>query len=282
MAQQTTTKTAPMPNFIERFDKHQRYQHILLIVSIFFLCLTGFPIKYADAAWARAIVAMFQGFDHMFTVHLVSAVCMILSGIYHIVWIVLHFKNHGPKWAMLPSFKDFKDAWHHGLYLIGVRKARPQYDRYTYLEKFEYFAVIYGILLMGLSGFVLWFPDVAAWIMPRWVIDMFRIAHSNEALVCLFALIIGHFFWVHFNPDAFPTSSVWYNGKISKQHLQEEHPLEYARLAELYGETGDNGDNLHAEQVKPPKGRLFMLVELLIYVAFVIVLLATFIPALLA
>ncbi|HWJ03662.1 MAG TPA: cytochrome b/b6 domain-containing protein, partial [Verrucomicrobiae bacterium] len=186
-------KSKGMPAFIERFDKHQRYQHVMLFVSMFFLFLTGFPIKYSDMAWAKAVVAMFFGFENMFTVHLVAAVIMVLSGIYHIAWMIIHFKKSGPSWAMVPGLKDVKDAFHHGLYLIGLRKERPKSDRYTYLEKFEYLAVIYGILLMGLTGFVLWFPDVSAKLLPRWIIHMFRIAHSNEALVALFAVAIGHF-----------------------------------------------------------------------------------------
>jgi cytochrome b subunit of formate dehydrogenase len=263
---------------VERFTKSQRLQHIILFISIFVLCLTGFPIKYAQTDFARFMVSLFGGFDRMLNVHVTSGVVMVLSGVYHVVWLIKLFRKEGPKWSMLPSFKDFRDAFHHVQYLLGTRKERPIYGRYTYLEKFEYFAVIYGILLMGVSGFILWFPDISAMIMPRWVIELFRVAHSNEALVCLFAVAIGHFFWVHFNPDVFPSSSVWYNGKISKHHLKEEHPLEYEQLAATYEDYEKDAHHVGKYANSLP----LILIELCVYVAVFVFLLSVFVPKLLS
>ncbi len=265
------------PEKIVRFTKSQRRQHIILFVSIFFLVLTGFPIKYAHMDWPKYVVALFGGFDNMLNVHLTAAVVMILSGVYHIVWLIKIFRKDGPKWSMVPTWKDFRDAFHHVQYLLGVRKERPLYGRYTYLEKFEYFAVIYGILLMGMSGFLLWFPNISAAIMPRWVIELFRVAHSNEAVVCLLAVVIGHFFWVHLNPDVFPSSSVWYNGKISKHHLKEEHPVEYELLATAY-------EDIHDEEhpSKYANSLPLILLELCIYISLFVFLLSVFVPKLLA
>jgi formate dehydrogenase subunit gamma len=266
-----------MPAQIERFSKQQRLQHLILFVSIFFLVLTGFPIKYAYMDWSKYIVALFGGFDQMLYVHLTAAVLMILSGVYHIIWLIKLFRKDGPKWSMVPTWKDARDAFHHVQYLLGARKERPQYGRYTYLEKFEYFAVIYGILLMGISGFILWFPNLSAAIMPRWVIELFRVAHSNEAVVCLLAVAIGHFFWVHFNPDVFPSSSVWYNGKISKQHLKEEHPAEYDQLLTTYEDTDTEEHHSKYANSLP-----LIIIELCIYVALFVFLLSVFVPKLLA
>lgn len=266
-----------LPDKIERFNKSQRLQHLILFISIFFLCLTGFPIKYAQMSGAKYIVSLFGGFDSMLYVHLTAAVVMLLSGVYHIIWLIKLFRKDGPKWSMLPTWKDFRDAFHHVQYLLGIRKERPLYGRYTYLEKFEYFAVIYGILLMGMSGFILWFPNISAAIMPRWVIELFRVAHSNEAVVCLLAVAIGHFFWVHFNPDVFPSSSVWYNGKISKHHLKEEHPLEYEQLASA-SEAIEESEHLSKYANSLP----LILLELCVYIALFVFLLSVFVPKLLA
>ncbi len=268
-------KSKGFPNWVQRFDTHQRYQHFLLFSSMFVLFLTGFPIKYASMDWARFIVTgIFQGFDHLFITHLAAAVLMLTSGLYHIIYLLIH----RPKATMAPRLQDVKDAYHHALFLLGLRKQRPRYGRYTYLEKFEYLAVGYGIVVMGLSGFVLWFPDLAAVVLPRWVIHMFRIAHSNEAIVALLAVAIGHFFWVHFNPDSFPTSPVWYNGKISMHHLKEEHALEYVELVEIYGEDGAE----HGELPMMAKNRAFMAVELVIYITVVGWIFSRFISKLLA
>lgn len=267
------------PESIERFNKSQRIQHLILLVSILMLMFTGFPIKYAQSEGAKFVVSLFGNFDNMLRVHLTAAVLMLFSGFYHVVWLVKIFRQSGPKWSMVPTFKDVRDAYHHALYLLGVRKERPQYGRYSYLEKFEYLCVIYGILLMGGSGLILWFPNISATIMPRWIIEMFRIAHSNEALVCLLAVAIGHFFWVHFNPDVFPSSLVWINGKISKHHLKEEHPLEYEQLTVTYEEI----ENRHEEAPSRYAQSLsLILIELCIYVSLFVFLLSIFIPKLFA
>lgn len=280
MASYFNEKPQGVPRFVERFNVHQRYQHLMLFVSMFFLFLTGFPIKYGSMGWAKWVVNLFGGFSHMFTVHLVAAVIMLLSGLYHIIWLIGNFSVSGPKWTMVPGKKFVTDAIHHALYLIGIKKEPPRYDRFTYLEQFEYLAVGYGIIVMGLSGAVLWFPDFAAALLPRYIIHMFRIAHSNEALVAFFAVAIGHFFWVHINPDVFPTSKVWINGKISKEHLMHEHPLEYERIAAQYG---DDPHAAHpASSRKLTRNRLFMGVELIIYIALILFLYAKFIPKLLS
>lgn len=270
-------KAKGIPNWIERFDAHQRYQHFLLFISMFALFLTGFPIKYASMDWAKFVVnGIFRGFDNLFVTHLIAAVLMLTSGLYHIIYLIIK----RPKGTMIPGLEFVKEAYQHAMFLLGIRKERPKYDKYSYLEKFEYLAVGYGIVVMGLTGFVLWFPDVSAALLPRWVIHMFRIAHSNEAIVALLAVAIGHFFWVHFNPDSFPTSPVWYSGKISKHHLKEEHALEYERLVAEYGEEEDEHEEEH--QPKLAKNRAFMAVELVIYIALVAWLFSRFIPKLLS
>jgi len=272
-------KKQVFPDTLERFNKSQRIQHLILLVSILMLTLTGFPIKYSQSEGARFVVSLFGNFDNMFRVHLTAAVMMIFSAILHVIWLVKMFKNSGPKWSMVPTFKDVRDGYQHGLYLLGIRKERPQYGRYTYLEKFEYLAVIYGILLMGFSGFILWFPTISAIFMPRWVIEMFRIAHSNEAVVCFLAVVLGHFFWVHFNPDVFPSSLVWINGKIPKHHLREEHPLEYEQLTEIYEDV----EHRHEEAPSPFANSLtLMLIELCIYISLFVFLLSVFVPKLFA
>lgn len=262
------SKKPSIPEFIQRWDSHQRYQHILLFSSMIFLFITGFPIKWGHSDWAQYIVNLFGNFNNLFTVHLIAAVIMVFSGLYHIVWLVLHFNLSGPKWSMVPNLKDAKDAYHHALYLLGIRKDPPQYDRYTYLEKFEYLAGGYGIILMGITGYFLWFPEVAAAIMPRWVIHLLRVAHSNEAVVCLLAVCISHFYWVHFNPDVFPTSKVWINGRISRHHEMEEHPLEYERLTSEYVETETTVTEEH-HQSKYTKSRFLIIFELTIYIAII-------------
>ncbi len=268
------------PEFIERFNAHQRWQHFILFVSMTLLIVTGFPIKWADMGWAQWVIALFGGFENLFNTHLVNGVIMLVSAAYHIIWMIINFTLSGPKWSMVPNLQDAKNVYLHALYLLRIRKEPPLYDRYTYLEKFEYLAGGYGIILMGITGYFLWFPDVAAAIMPRWVIHLMRIAHSNEAIVASMAVFVGHFFWVHFHPDVFPSSPVWYNGKISQHHHMEEHIVEYERLAKEYGVDPHAHVEHHA--TKFSNNRLYIAFLFIIYAAVCAWLFAILIPIFLA
>lgn len=271
---------AGFPEYLERFNSHQRWQHFLLFISMALLFITGFPIKWSGQGWAQVIIDFFGGFENLFRAHLINGVLMVVAILYHLIWLVINFSLNGPKWSMVPNLEDAKNVYYHALYLLRLRKEPPPYDRYTYLEKFEYLAGGYGAILMGLTGFFLWFPDVAALLMPRWVLHLLRIAHSNEAIVASMAVIIGHFFWVHFHPDVFPTSKVWYNGKISRHHQMEEHILEYQRLAEQYGAEPAAPAEHHASRFS--NSRLFIGIEFIIYTAVCLWLYAKLIPMLIS
>ncbi|MHB1126672.1 MAG: formate dehydrogenase subunit gamma [Bacillota bacterium] len=228
-----------VPKTMQRFGMQQRFQHGLLAISILMLILTGFPIKYSHMAWATKIVQLFGTFENMFLLHKIFAVVMALTGIYHLVWLLGKLAKSGASWSMIPSRKDLKDAIHHFRYLLGLTPEPPPFDRYTYFEKIEYLAVFYGIVVMGLSGVMVWFPQLfISW--PRWALDVARVVHTNEAFVCMLAVAYGHFFAVHFNPRVFPTSRVWLDGNISRDHMKEEHPLEYQRWMKEQGIERDN------------------------------------------
>ncbi|MGI6553685.1 MAG: formate dehydrogenase subunit gamma [Bacillota bacterium] len=257
-----------------RFSLHQRIQHGLLAISVFMLILTGFPIKYAHTPWAPYVIRLFGGFGNMFLTHLVFAVLMAFSAIYHLVWLIYTFIKKGPSVEMIPTFKDFQDAFHHILYLLGIRQETPRYGRYSYLEKFEYYAVIWGAVVMGLSGIILWFPGLF-YFLPRWAFGIARVAHSNEAFVCMLAILMGHFFAVHFHPKVFPSSPVWWNGTMSLEQLKEEHPLEYEKLIRGHPHLQTNSPR----ELSPwARSRPFICFQMALYLLVSAVLLYTFIP----
>lgn len=262
-------KTA-VPEKFQRFDAHQRFQHLLLALSVLMLIITGFPIKYGHTGWAPYIIGLFGGFKNMFYVHLVFAVLMLISALYHIIWLCGTFIKRGPVWSMMPSPKDFRDAFDHAKFLLGLTKKAPQFGRYTYLEKFEYFAVVWGVIVMGLSGLILWFPRLFPFL-PRWAFDVARVVHTNEAFVAMLAIFIGHFFAAHFNPKVFPTSRVWIDGTISKHHLKEEHPLEYKQLV---GGSEEEHAEEHLEGFAASQPLIVL--ELLVYGVIFILLMGTF------
>ncbi|MGE5576336.1 MAG: formate dehydrogenase subunit gamma [Syntrophothermus sp.] len=264
--QKAEGKTNSVPMFVERFNKHQRYQHLLLMISVTMLMITGFAIKFGHSAYATFVVAIFGSFRNLFNVHLFMAVVMIITAVYHLVYLIFGWRYYGVSWAMVPTLKDLTDALQHARYLLGLSKERPRYGRYSYLEKIEYLAVFWGIPVIGISGLTLWFPDIAARFVPLWVIDAMRIVHSNEALLCLFAIVLGHVFWEHMNPGVFPTSSVWINGKISLAHMAEEHPLEYEQLVKEYAAKGIKIEKPEHGHGRFIHSRPLMIAELIAYI----------------
>ena len=215
----------------QRFDLHLRIQHIGMFTSFIVLTITGLPIKFEQSSVSRWTVALFGGFENMFAVHLVAAAVMLLSFVYHLLYLVIYpLVTKKLSLAILPSLKDFFDVIHDVHYLLGLRKDPPKFDRYSYKEKFDYWAVFWGMAIMGGSGLLMWFPQIFAQYMPRWVIDSARYAHTDEAILAISAIFIWHFFNSHFSPRFFPMNHVWYKGTMTRTEMEEDHPLELERL----------------------------------------------------
>ena len=224
----------------QRFDIHQRIQHIGLFTSFILLTITGLPIKFDQNSVSHLVVSVFGGFDKMFAVHLVAAVVMIVVFIYHLIYLAAYpFVTKKLSLAILPRLKDFTDVIHDVQFLLGLRKDPPKFDRFSYKEKFDYWAVFWGIAIMAGSGLMMWFPQLFAQYMPRWVIDSARYAHTDEAILAISAVFIWHFFNSHFGPKFFPMNHVWYRGTITREEMEEDHPLELERL-DIESETSSH------------------------------------------
>ncbi len=265
---------------MERWNVHQRLQHLLLFLSVTGLVLTGFPIKYHALPWAHTVTGWVGGFRSLFGIHLTCAVLLFVASGYHLIYLLVEGLRRRVSWTMVPGWKDVRDAWHHALHLVGLRPEPPCFDRYTYLEKFEYLAVVWGMVFMGGSGLMLWFPVQAANLLPSWGLEAVRVIHSNEAFIAMLALAFGHFFAVHFHPSVFPNNEVWLTGRISLARLAEEHPAELDRLiARGKVSTADVAEALRHEEPHRP---LMLWLELALYGGVFVWLLATFVPMLFA
>ncbi|HYF91450.1 MAG TPA: cytochrome b/b6 domain-containing protein [Symbiobacteriaceae bacterium] len=270
------------PAFHQRWNLQHRLQHGTLATSMFGLIVSGLAIKFHAAGWAQGWYKIMGGFHNNLILHKISATLLVAVSVWHLAYMLASWakeRSHPLSWAMMPTLKDGIDMWHHMLYLLNLRKEPPQYDRYTYLEKFEYLSIFWGMIVMGLTGFSLWFPATAGIFVSRTILDLFRIVHGNEAVVACIALLYGHFFTVHFNPSVFPSSSVWYNGKISLEHMLEEHPLEYKRLVEKGELPAVDG---HHEHALSPWRKGLAFVELVLYSAVFYWLLISYLPKVLA
>jgi cytochrome b subunit of formate dehydrogenase/nitrate/TMAO reductase-like tetraheme cytochrome c subunit len=219
---------------VVRFDLHQRIQHWFMLSGVIILGITGWPLRGAGdaraATYSRAFMKMFGGAEGAALWHRVGAVLIIISSVYHLFYLTFLASKKRLPLSMLPVPKDALDMRDNILFMMGVKKERPKFDRYMYLEKFDYWAVFWGIVMMVGTGFIFWFPVFFASWAPSWLITAAQIIHGEEATLAILFLFTVHFYNVHLKPSIFPMNWAWLNGRISVEALKHEHPLEYERL----------------------------------------------------
>ncbi len=225
---------ADAERFVVRFDPHQRIQHWLMLSGVILLGITGWPLRGAGdpaaAEYSRSFMKVFGGAEGAAIWHRVGAVLIIASAIYHLFYLTFLAAKKRLPLSMLPLPKDAIDMRDNILFMLGLRKERPRFERYMYLEKFDYWAVFWGIVMMVGTGFVFWFPAFfAAWA-PAWFVNAALIIHGEEATLAILFLFVVHFYNVHLKPSIFPMNWAWLNGRISVEMLKHEHPLEYEKM----------------------------------------------------
>jgi cytochrome b subunit of formate dehydrogenase len=220
-----------------RFDRFQRTQHLLMLVSFFVLALTGMAIKFSYAGWAQVIATLFGGQPTMAVLHRVAACVLIAVFVAHVLGVRRRKRESGQTWKHLLTGpdtilfhpRDLRDVLGSVKWFFGLAP-RPAYGRYTYWEKFDYFAVFWGVLVIGSTGFVLWFPELLTRLLPGWSINVATIVHSDEALLAVGFIFTIHFFNTHFRPDKFPMDPVIFTGRLTLEELKHDKPDEYAEL----------------------------------------------------
>ena len=235
-----------------RFTPLERSLHILLIISFTTLALTGIPLKFFYTGWAQLLMRLLGGVEIAGYLHRFAALILVLVFLIHLTMLILRFipgvkTIKDPETgkftlrafagylfrpdSMMPHWRDVKDFWSHQKWFFG-RGPRPQFERWTYWEKFDYFAVFWGVVLIGLSGLIMWIPAVFTSFLPGWIINVALIIHSDEALLAAGFIFTFHFFNVHFRIEKFPMDTVVFSGKISKAELLEERKGWFDRLFE--------------------------------------------------
>ena len=194
------------------------------------LVFTGFPAQYPEASISSKVIALLGGFAGRSFLHRAAAIILMALTVYHVLYSILTRRGRSELWALVPNFKDMFDAIHAVKFYLGFARDLPKFDRYNFIEKFEYLAVGWGTVCMAGTGLLLWFQDQALAMFPKWVLDIALVVHSYEALLAFLAIIIWHFYHVHLNPEVFPMSKIWLNGKISEHEMMEHHPLEYEKM----------------------------------------------------
>ena len=213
-----------------RFSKRQRIEHFLVMVLFFLLAVTGFPQKFFDMAWSQWLVIHLGGIDRMRWLHRLSGVLFAIVAALHIAVVLYLAASKRIRLNMIPIKKDFRDAIITLRYYLGLSEEQAQFDRYEYRQKFEYWGLILGGLIMISTGFILYFPIFWTGFLPGEIIPAANVAHSSEGLLAFLIVIIWHIYNAHLNPDVFPFDTSIFTGKISEERMEKEHPLEHARL----------------------------------------------------
>jgi cytochrome b subunit of formate dehydrogenase len=224
---------------VQRFRPLFRVMHVLLIISFFMLVMTGIPLKYAGADWARPLISFWGGSPAAGVFHRIAA--SILSALFlYTIWLSLKFlfpKGQVKGWlgrlfgpdSLFPSLKDLRDIRDMFLWFFN-RGEMPKLDRWTYWEKFDFLAVFWGMFAIGLSGLMLWFPEKFSYIFPGWFLNIAALVHSEEALLAALFIFTVHFFNNHLVPNKFPLEPNVFTGRQTLEQLEHERPLEYERL----------------------------------------------------
>ena len=232
---------------VVRLSRSMRIQHGLLALSMIMLSLTGLALRYHDSWFGKLVIKLEGGFATRGILHRIFAILLIGVALYHAYYVVFTEEGHRELMKIKPTAKDFRDFWMYLKHNLFGYPELPRFGKYDFRQKFQYWGVVAGSWIMAITGFVLWFESAAMAVLPKWFIDATLIFHGYQGLLIFLVLFLYHLYNVHLNPDDFPMSRVWIDGRISREKLKKYHPLEYE---ELFGseetKTQEGGGNREA------------------------------------
>ena len=210
----------------ERMPRVLRWQHGLVMLSFPILVYTGFTLKYPEAWWAAPLLRWENGVALRGLLHRCAAVVLLTSLTWHVVQLAVSRRLRACMGGLWWSWRDLRDAVAALAYSIGVRDRRPSSGRFSYIEKAEYWAFLWGTAVMALTGFLLWFENTALEYLPKWVTDLATAIHFYEAILATLAILVWHFYWVIFDPDVYPMDWSWWDGRppAARALEREEEP----------------------------------------------------------
>ena len=208
---------------ITRMTPNQRWQHLTLLISFLTLVVTGFALKYPES-WLGQIPGMGEKLRGI--IHRIAGVVMVGAGVYHIFYAILTRDGRKLVLDLLPEPKDATDVLNVLRYYLGFSKQKPEFKRFNYAEKAEYWALVWGVIIMACTGIMLWAKVSVGHLLPRWWLDVATAIHFYEAILATLAIVVWHFYQVFLDPDIYPMNWAWWDGKMSVHHYSEEHGLD--------------------------------------------------------
>ena len=215
---------------IVRFSPWRRAEHFAIMLVFVLLCVTGLPQKFFEQGWARWTIDMVGGVERARWLHRASGLLFAALTILHLAGAAWLVATRRARLSLVPERKDFADAVMAVKYYLGLVQTHPRFDRYDYRQKFEYWGMLLGSLVVIGTGIVLLWPATFAQYLPGQLIPVSKVAHSNEGLMAFLVIITWHIYNAHLSPDVFPFDGSIFTGRISEERMRHEHPLEYERI----------------------------------------------------
>jgi cytochrome b subunit of formate dehydrogenase len=227
-----------------RMTLDERIQHIALAVSFITLVITGFMLHFPDAWWVSHIRDLSSdAFEYRSILHRIAAVVLMLVSVYHIVYVSATDRGRRLIKDLFPKYEDLLDAVNMAKFNLGISKNKPMLDRFSYVEKTEYWALIWGTIVMSVTGVIMWFDNTFIGLLTKLGWDIARTIHYFEAWLAFLAIVFWHFYFVIFNPSVYPMNLSWLTGKIPEEEMQEEHAKEYERISKERNENSFKEEN---------------------------------------
>ena len=225
--------------YVRRFRKFHRNLHLMVVSSFLGLALTGMILKFSYAGWAKVLAHLLGGFEGAGLIHRFCAVLTFTYFGLHLYDLARLRRQSGKSWwrfiagpeSMLLNRRDWREFLGSLKWFLG-RGSRPEYGRWTYWEKFDYFAVFWGVAIIGGTGLMLWFPEIFTRVFPGWMVNVATTIHSDEALLAVSFIFVVHFFNTHFRPEKFPIDTVIFTGGMPLEEFKRDRPREYRELVE--------------------------------------------------
>jgi len=234
-------------HFVTRMPMRFRLQHATLLISFFLLVLTGFALKFPDS-WFASMLSLGERMRSL--VHRIAAVALISVSIYHIFDI--SFSREGRRLVrdLFPTLDDIRGAWQNLSYYLGLSRSKPDFPRFNYAEKAEYWALVWGMFVMAGTGIMLWAKVFFGNHLPRWWLDVATAIHFYEAVLATLAILVWHFYQVFLDPDVYPMNWAWWDGKMTVHHYREEHGLDSTTLMQSSRATEANDKESEVAEVQ--------------------------------
>lgn len=222
-----------------RMTKNERIQHGTLAVSFIILVITGFALRFPDAWWVVPVRDISPWmFEIRSLAHRIAGVLMILVSLYHIYYIFAVPRGKELVRDLLPRIKDATDLIGAFKYYFGLSETKPKFSRFSYIEKAEYWALIWGTIVMVVTGFILWFDNTFMGLLTKLGWDVARTIHYYEAWLATLAIVVWHFYFISFNPDVYPLNLAFWKGTLTEEEMDDEHPLELEEILEKERKEG--------------------------------------------